>query len=339
MAEIDFTSNLTLSEIVNREDPKGGLADLVDVMSVNSSIVKTGTWEECNRGTYHEDTLVASRPSGSLRGYDMGVDKEASSTEKDMQPTCMLDGLSQIDSAKLQHSAGGGGPLRVQEDDLFMAGMAENVTTQILEGDRAGNYGLAIDGIVNRSDYNALALPNVYDNAGGDASATANKTFMLIMQWGAKKCNLIYPRNDPHGGGTQYGIKLRDFGEDIVTDAAGKSYPAWRTWFEAHFGLFIYDARCVKLIVNISTTNIDGIDDFSFNEDYLIDAYVDLRYPVERTYIYCNAAVEAQMWKRVKDKSNVNFSEGTAFGSRVAMFNGIPIMREEKIGSTYATWV
>jgi hypothetical protein len=148
--------------------------------------------------------------------------------------------------------------------------------------------------------------------------------------------NLVYPRNDPQGG-TMYGIKMEDFGKQIIT-VSSKKYPAWQTWFECHFGLFIHDPRCIKRIVNISTTNIDGVDDFSFDEDYLIDAVTDLEYEGEGAVIYVNKTVMAQMWKRANAKTNVNYTiDAGPFGKPIVRFNGIPIKRVDQIGSTQAT--
>jgi hypothetical protein len=154
-----------------------------------------------------------------------------------------------------------------------------------------------------------------------------------------KKVNQIYPRNDPNGD-MQYGIKMEDFGKDLIADrnVATRQYPAWRTWFECHFGMFIHDPRCIKRVGNISTTNIDNVDDFSFNEDYLIDAVVDLEYDGDGAVIYCNRTVMGQIWKRAKDKSNVNFTvDRDPFGKPIAMFQTIPIKRVDKITSTQAT--
>jgi len=338
MAELGLDTTLTLSEIIRRENPDGTLADLVDVLNKQSAVLKYGTWIECNNGTYHEDTRTAFEPSGSERGYDMGVDKEAGGTEKATEPTCMLDGLSEIDAAKLKHTPDQLAA-RMQEDDFFLRGMSKTAVSRFFDGDRSSNP-LRINGLNVRAFYNSLTSPDtnryVYDNAGGNASVTANKTSIYIIQFGPKKVNWTYPRNDPQGG-TEYGIHMEDFGRNLITDGAGKKYPAWQTWFEFHFGLFIHDPRCIKRICNISTTNIDGVDDFSFNEDSLIDAASELEYNGEGAIIVCNRTVSAQMWKRLKDKANVNFSVEQAFGKPVLAFNLIPIFREDQITNTQAT--
>ncbi len=337
MATLALGTELTIAELVNREDPNGMMAQLVDVISETNKIVQDATWIECNNGTYHEDTRILSEPTGDERIYDMGVAREAGRTEKVIEPTCMLDGLSVVDAAKLRHTPDELAA-RLMEDQFFFRGMSKTFASRLFDGSRSTDP-TQINGINNRSDYNALSSDYTYDNAGGAASATANKTSIYIVQWGFKKANLIYPRNDPNAG-TEFGIKMEDFGKDLVTDAnaSTKQFPAWRTWFENHFGIFIHDPRCLKRIVNISTTNIDNVDDFSFDEDYLIDAVVDLEYDGDGAVIYCNRTVMGQIWKRAKDKSNVNFTiQDGPFGKPIPAFQMIPIKRVDKITSTQST--
>jgi hypothetical protein len=336
-------SDFTLSEMVRREDPDGTLADLVDVISKESPILLDAKVTECNQGTSHKATRVATKPSGEERGYNSGVSQEAGVTETHIEPTCMLDGLSQIDDAILRHSPDKLGA-RMQEDSLFLSGMEETRADRLFNdgdgsttvGDRS-TYPNRINGFPFRSDYNTLSSPHVFDNAGGAASATANKMSIWIVQWGSHKVNLTVPRGDPGLTG-QFGVKMDDFGREIITDAAGKKFPAWQTWFETHFGLFIWDPRTVKRIVNISSTNIDGVDDFSFNEDSLIRAYMSLKYQRQGAVIYAPEEVLTQMWIRGKDKSNTNFrNDKDQFGQNVTFFNNAPIRQLDALSKDEAT--
>lgn len=341
MAALSLGNNLTLSELVRREDPDGRLADIVDVLSETNEIIRYGTWIECNNGSYHEDTIVASQPTGNERAYDQGVSKEAGVTQKVTEPTCMLDGLSEVDYAKMQHAAGGPLAARNQEDGFFLAGMSKTYVSRIFDGNRALNP-LRINGINNRSDYNTLSSDYTYDNADGNASATANKTSIYIIQFGDKMVNLIHPRNDP-GANNQFGIAMDDYGKQIIVDSndSTKKYPAYQTWFEIHFGIFIHDLRCIKRIVNISTSNIDGNDDFGFHEKYLIRAITDLEYGGKNAVMFCNRTIMAQIWERANDKGNASYTqdmEGEGpFARRVARFNGVPFARVDQITNTQPT--
>jgi len=336
-------SDMTLSEMVRREDPDGSLAPLIDVISKENPILLDAKVTECNQGTSHKATRVATKPSGAERGYNSGIATEAGVTETHIEPTCMLDGLSEIDNALLKHS-----PdmlaARLQEDQLFLSGMEDTRSNRLFNDDSGsvtvgnrGIYPLRINGFPFRADYNTLSSAHVFDNANGNASVTANKMSIWLVQWGAHKVNLTFPRNDAFAGG-EFGVKMEDFGKKIITDDAGKKYPAWRTWFETHFGLFIWDPRCVKRIVNISNTSIDGVDDFSFNEDFLIKAYMSMKYQRQGITIYAPESVLTQMWIRGKDKSNTNFrNDKDQFGQMVTFFNNAPIRQLDALGTTEAT--
>jgi len=337
MATISLGSTLTLAELVRREDPNGRLADIINTLSQVNSIIEDATWMQCNNGTYHEDTRRVSEPAGSERAYDQGVSKEAGITEKVTEPTCMLDGLSEVDVAKIRHTPDPAGA-RSQEDAFFLDGMSKTLASRMFDGDRSANP-LRINGINTRSDYNSLASDYTYDNAGGNCENNSTQTSIYIIQWGAKMVNMIYPRNDAAKGGANP-VKMDDYGKQMITDAnaSTKKYPAYQTWFEIHFGLFIHDPRCIKRIVNIATVGIDGVDNFSFDEDVLIDAYNDLEYNGKGAVIYCNRTVFAQIQKRANEKGNANYSQATEgegpFAKKVIRFWGMPVREVAQISNT-----
>lgn len=338
MASSALGTNFTLSEIARREDPNGDLYQLIDTASIVTPLLLDATWTECNRITIHECARVSTKPSGTERVYNEGVPQEAGVTTPHTEDTCMLAGLSLIDSKLLQHSPDQLAA-RMQEDELFFIGMNETFESRFLTGNRASDP-RQINGLENRPEYNSLTSPDsnqyVWDNSGGNGSGTSNKTDIWMVQWGMRRINLIYPRNDPVAG-TEYGITLRDFGEDLETDLAGNRLPMWRTWFEFNFGIFIWDPRCVKRIANISTTNINNSTDFGFDENYLIRAYNSFKYGKQGIVIYVNEEMENQMWIRAKDKSNVMFDpDKDVFGNRLVRFQGSPIRKMDTIGNTGA---
>lgn len=338
MPTLDLGAYLTISEILRREDPDGRLAEIVDVLSQENHILDYITWIQCNNGTYHEDTRAVSEPSGAERSYDEGIAAEAGATQKVTEPTCMLNGLSEVDVKKARNAPEGESAFRLQEDAFFLKGMTKTLVSRLFDGSRATDS-RRINGINNRSDYNTLSSSYVFDNADGNASATANKTSVYFIQFGGKKVNLLYPR----GGSAAEGespIKLEDYGKSII-DQSGtsqtKKYPAYQTWFDLDFGFFVHDPRCIKRVVNISTSNIDGVDDFAWHEDPMIDAYHQLEYGGEGCVILCNRTVLAQAHKRANEKGNAFFTVQTEgdgpFAHPVVRFEGIPMMRTDQIGN------
>ena len=330
-------TGLTLAELIKRENPDGSMTELIDVISKVTPIAMEGYWEGANNRTYHEATRVATKPTGTERAYGMGVSASAASTEKATEPTSILADLLVVD-ADLIENEGGASKLN-QEEALFVSGMIETVAGRLIGGDRATNS-MQINGINNRSDYNSLSSDYVYDTAGGDASVTANKTSIYIIQYGPKMVSIIAPSGD-----NQKTIRRRTFPVELV-DQPGtsgvKKFPAYQTWFQIQFGLFIYDPRCIKRIVNISTSNIDGVDDFSFDENLLTDAIIDLEYNGRGAVIYVNRTLMKQMTRRANEQGNTIFDLTKGADSamptvgRILSCNGVPIHREDSITDTQA---
>ena len=333
------TGKLTLQQLATREDPNGQTAQLVDVISQVNAIIADSMMIECNNGTFHQASRVVSEPSGTERAYNAGVPATVGITEVVTEPTSMIDDRLVMDSAEILHTPNPA-QTRMDEETLHLKGMAKQFASRIFDGNRSTSP-LQINGINNRSDYNALSSDFVYDNAKGNASATANKSSLYIIQHGLRRFALTHPRNDP--GGTNMGLKKRDMGEDMVVDArvSTNSFPAFQTWFELHFGLFIYDPRMIKRIVNISTTNIDGVDDFSWDEEVMFDAVGDLEDNGVGAVIYVNKTIWTQMRKRANEKGNATFTMATEgegpFAKKVLFFDTIPIHRVDQITNVQAT--
>ena len=339
MADNELGSSLTIAEMRRRETPDGKLADIIDVLNQENHILDYITWIECNNGDYHEDKRSVSEPTGQTRTYDQGVSGEAGVTEVVLEPTQEIASISEVDNKKYKRSADPDG-YRMQEDTFFIRGMTKTFVSKLFDGSRATDQ-RDINGINNRADYNSLSDDNVYDNAGGNASATANKTSVYFMQFGAKRINCIYPRGEEGGGSLP--IKMTDFGLSVIDQVGtsqAKKYPAWQTWFDVSFGLFIHDPRCIKRIVNISTSNIDGVDDFAWHEDSMIDVYNQLEYNGEGCVIFCNRTVLTQAHKRANEKGNAYFTTQTEgegpFARPVTRFMGIPMARVDQITNTQA---
>lgn len=342
MADLDLSSYISVFDIVNNESNKGMLP-LINVLGQRLPFFADASWQECNEATQYRGVRVSSEPSGTYTGYDEGSDPEAGSTDPFIEPTCMLSGNSPTDPRKFRHRKNGMA-LRARYDAMFMSGMAKTMMDAWLYGDRSVD-GKRINGILTRSDYNTLSSDYVHDNSDGSASATANKTSILIIGWGNDfKVSFLYPQDDAPGAFqlqnptvSGVGIRMRDTGGHWWDDASSKKYWAEVTAFEANFGLAIHDPRYIQRVCNISTTNVDGDDDISFDENFLIDAVNNMQ-DTDNAVIYVNRTVRGQMWKRGNDKANVNFrNDKDRFGKIVPWFNDIPIHLNERITNTEAT--
>ena len=338
--EIKLGSNLTMMELRRREDPDGSMATLIDAIAEENHILEHMTWVQCNNGRYHEGTIVVTEPTGQERAEDEGVTKEAGVTEKEVEPTCELASISEVDKKTYDRSASPDA-MRLSEDTLFLKGMTKTFVSRFFDGNRATDP-RRIYGINQRAAYNTLTSDYVYDNSGGNASSTQNKTSVYFMQFGENKLNMIYPRGDSSSGG-EMPVSMTDYGLQVISQSGTsdtKKYPAYQTWFDLSFGIFIHDPRCIKRICNISTSGIDGVDDVAWYEDPMIDAFNDLEYNGTGAVIICNRTVLAQAMKRANEKGNAFYTESAGegpFAHPVTYWQGIPMVRCDQITNTQDT--
>jgi hypothetical protein len=345
MGTVSTTGGMTLiEEAIRTHNDK--LLPIINTIAKTNKVFLYAQWAQCNGGTVEHGSRTATIPTGTWCDYDEGASTGTATTQPYEEPTAMLDHMFIIDQRRKSHMVD---PERniSNEIELEMQGLMQQAMTAFFYGDRSGdtNYaGKMINGITNRTDYNTLSSEYVYDNAGGNASATQNKTSIYIMNFGHDQFELIYPRGDEMGkesiatpDAEGLGIKIQKLKSDTATDSNGNEYPADKLWFQMHWGICPRDPGAIRRISNISTTNIDNVDDFSFNEDYFIDAVTDMR-NTDGAIACCNRTVMAQIWKRVKDSSAYNFTQmEDAFGNPVPAVCGIPVILSEAIVSNEAT--
>jgi len=330
--EIDLQDSLTAMEIAQGE-LNGELVDIIDVLSTKNEVLLDARWRQCNNGDYHKDIRWSTEPSGSEVDYNEGVSDESGMTEPVEEPTCMIESRSKVDARLLRKS-----PNKLVEryrrDQVFLRGMAKTFSSRLFFGDR-GTYPKQINGILSRGDYSSLSSDYVHDNAGGNASATANKTCIVFIAWGLGGVELLYPRNDVQD--TVVGIRSDDMGLQEVLDDNSKPYRAYVTYFESHFGIMIHDPRAIRVVVNISTTGIDGVDDFGFDENPIIDVIEAMAADgMENIVAYCNSTVRAMGRKRAVSRNHTMFSIGqdNLTGKSITMFDEVPLRIAQAITNT-----
>ena len=334
MSTYALASYATMLEQLKHDDKNSVLLPLINSLSERIDLIRVAHVEECNDGTGHQGVREFSQPTGTWRAYNQGIASEFSTSEPYREPTAMLDSKWHADKAMLLH-AGNPGERRMRMIGQSMAGMMKNFSSTILYGDRSTD-GKRPQGIMTRAAWNTLSSARVFDNAAGNASGTANKTSMLLIGFGADKTSLIYPANDapamissqfPDPGVTGMGVKVIPLSDDYVFQAGSTSaeFLAVRNYLELHFGLAINDERFIQRICNISTTNIDGVDDFSFDENVMIDALTAMP-NLDNAFWFVNKTLKAQLWKRVSEKGNVFHTATAPWGAEVLMAGTVPVL-------------
>ena len=334
MATHALASYVTMLEMLKHDGMDGRLLPLINSLAQRIDILKVAHVMEANDGTGHEGVREFSHPTGSWRAYNEGIAAEASFSEPYREPCAMLDGKWHADLALLMHSKNPG-EKRLRMIGQYIAGMMKTFATAVLYGERSAD-GKRINGITARAAYNTLSSARVHDNAAGDASVTANKTSIYLMGFGEEKCSIIYPNNDapgqidgsyPDPNVQGMGVKVVALPDGYVTDIGGTNeFLAARNYLMLHFGFVVNDERYLQRQCNISTSNIDGVDDFSFDENVMIDMLTAMP-DLDNAAMFCNKTISAQLRKRVNEKGNIFHTIDTPFGKNVLAVDNVPILQ------------
>ena len=88
---------LTLLDYAKRENPDGGIADIIEVLAASNPIIADANVMEGNLITGHRSVQRATQPSGAWRLLNGGVVPEKSLTTQ-VDDTCgMLEAYSKVD--------------------------------------------------------------------------------------------------------------------------------------------------------------------------------------------------------------------------------------------------
>jgi len=232
----------------------------------------------------------------------------------------LFETMSKIDEELLRLAGANAAAVRQRKDARFIEAMSQAVADELIYGS-IGDDKLGFNGLMTL--FNSLT---VYPNGDSswyynviDGGGSSSCTSIWIIEWGADKVHLIYPK------GTQAGIEINDLGKQLVSGYTGSTqYVAYVTQFKWRCGLYVGDERCVQRISSLATSGTSNI----FDDDDLITMINRLPGMGEdpMTTIYCNRTIRTQMDIRLKDKNNVNYyADKDAFGKPVLYFRGIPV--------------
>ncbi|MDO9534780.1 MAG: hypothetical protein Q7J85_05490 [Bacillota bacterium] len=318
MAELDIRGQLTLIELAKRTNNKE-LLTIAEVLNQDNEFIQDAVWVEANDITSHVYTRRASLPTGSWRRINEGVAEESSSTIQVREPIGILEAFSKVDCF-LVDNAPNPVQFRTNEDMAFVEGLGQNMVEKCFYGNIATDPE-QINGLSIRGAYNTIADANVWA-AGGTESDLAS---IWIIQWGANKVHLVYPR-----GSQSMGVKRTDLGRTVAYDSSYNPYMAYWSNFVVNIGLVIRDDRNVQRIVNIETAGSSNI----FDDDLLIKALNHMPGRGAGASIYMNETMLSQMDIRAKDKSNVDWQPGEAFGAPVTLFKGHVVRKVDQLLTT-----
>jgi hypothetical protein len=320
MGEVNVGSYYTMVDIANEYADKE-LLFIANTLARQNDIIADAAYTEGNQQFSHKGAQDASLPSPGFRRFNYGVPNSTAKSRPLIEHMAILEDYAKVDyeEYRLQSQPEA---WRQRKDKKHIEGMGQKLATTLFYGnlatDPAGFNGFAVryNSSTTRPNNDSSWPYNVQLNGGTN---TGYLTSIWVIEWDQDECCLLYPR------GSKAGVEFEDLGKDTY-ESDGLSYEVLRSHFLWKCGIFVSDDRRVQRIANIETT---ASTQNRFDEDKIIDAI--LRLPSHgkdktRCFIYSNATIAGQAWKRLKDKNNVNFSrrEGLDAGGPVLEFDGIP---------------
>ncbi|HBR6693673.1 major capsid protein [Klebsiella pneumoniae] len=320
----------SLLDVYSRTDKNGRIAKIVEQLAKSNDVITDAIYVPCNDGSKHKTTIRAGIPEPVWRRYNQGVQPTKTQTVPVTDTTGMLYDLGFVDK-DLADRSGNADSFRVSENMGKLQGFNNKVSRYTFYGNTDAEPE-AFMGLAPRfntlSTSKAASAENVF-SAGGSGSTN---TSIWFMSWGENTAHMIYPE------GMVAGFQHQDLGNDLVSDANGGQFLAYRDEFKWHLGLSVRDWRSISRICNIDVTTLTK--DAATGAD-LISMMVDAYYARDvamlgdgKEVIYCNKTIHAWLHKQAMNAKNVNLTIEEYAGKKIVSFLGIPIRRADAILNT-----
>jgi hypothetical protein len=327
--------NLTLTDIAKMEDPKGNIANPVNVLAQKNEIWQYMPFIECNDGTAHQTTIVTGLPEGAWVRYNQGRVPGKASTVQVRAQTGMIELPIVVD----RHLAEKRGASRIDElmakqTMLAISGLSKQATTAMFYENELTNperiTGLSAH-YSTVSTATAASAENVIDCGG---TGSDNMSIWMLDLGEGKIAGLL-----PEGGRTgvqRGGRRLVDV-QDAV-GIAGATFEAYKETLTWQLGLVVEDWTCGVRLCNIDSSDLVA------NAGAQADLWVKIIQGLEklsadsdgRKIIVMNR--RAKTWLRIQalSKSAYQTTFETVGGKPVTMIDGIPVVTCDALVNTEA---
>lgn len=319
---------LTLVDLLKQTAKDTVVADIAEIMSQSSDLIKDAHVMECNDGTKHLSVIRHGLPKGVFRKLYGFVPTEKSTTENVTDNTGMLEAYSVID-VDLVEKANNPKQFRLNESKAFIEGMSQTAQETIIYGNMADDNA-AFNGLAVR--YGAIS--DKKENIGFnvvDAGGTGNdNTSIWLVTWGEQDTALLYPK------GSKGGLDHKDDGIQVETNDKGAKRKVYQDHFKHDLGLTVKDWRSTCRVANISVEKLIAgqVDILALLRKAYFKVKTHIRKSGQKTFIYVNSTIAEALDKAAADKSNVTLNIKEYDGMDIVHYKGIPIRVIDQILET-----
>lgn len=323
-------SNPTLADMMDRLDPDGSVADIMEVLTETNEMLDDVTWVQANNKFSHRTTVRTGLPKVTWRKLNYGV-QPSKSTVAQVTDTCgMLEAFAVVDK-KLCQMNGMLESWRASEERPYVEAMSQMLQRALFFGDSSKDpeqiMGLA-PRFSTKTVSKAANAVNVID-AGGTGS---DLTSIWLVGWSPNTVHGLFPE------GTKAGLYKEDLGEASATDPDGGEYRVMKTHYGWDCGLCVRDWRYVVRIANIKESLLKSVppDENSATGHNLYELLVKAVAKVPslsgaRFAFYCNRTIETYLRLQQANSRNVQLTLNEVGGRKVLSFEGIPFRRVDAL--------
>lgn len=310
---------LTLADYTKQVANGTVVADIAEIMSQSSDLIKDAHVMEANDGTSHKSVIRHGLPKGTFRKLYQFVPTEKSTTEQVVDKTGMLEAYSVVDK-DLVDKAKNPAQFRLNESKAFIEGMAQTAQETMIYGSISDNDA-AFNGLAVRYDHLSDDKKDIgFNVVDGGGTGTDNMSIWFIT-WGEQDTALIFPQ------GSQGGLNHSNDGVQTETDEKGGKRKVYQDHFKHDLGLAIKDWRTTVRIANISVKDLeDGKVDLL---GLLRKGYYKCKKHTgksgQKTIMYANTTAIEYIDKAAADKTNVHLSFKEYGGNDIVHYRNIPV--------------
>lgn len=320
-------TNVGLLEWAKRLDPKGGTADIAEILNERNEMLDDMVWREGNLPTGHKGTVRTGIPTPTWRKMYGGVQPTRSTTAEVIDTCGDLEAFSEIDAA-IAELNGNTAAFRLSEDRPHLEGMAQELADKLIYGDTDTDPE-QIMGLAPRFD-NLTADDNSENVLDGGGSGSDNASIWLVV-WGERSCHGIFPK------GSMAGIHHEDMGKVVIEDASGGSNTGRMVAYRSHFvvkpGLHVRDWQYIVRIANVDISDLTA--DASGSSADLVDLMIQALELVPnlngRAAFYMGRTVHSFLRRQIINATNVRLTMEEVAGKKVMAFDGVPVRRVDAL--------
>lgn len=313
---------LTLADWAKRQDPNGGTADIVEILSQENEMLDEMLWVEGNLATGHRTTVRTGLPTPQWRMINEGVTPSKSTTRQVDEGCAILEAWGEVD-VELANLAGDLNEFRLSEATPFIQGMSQELQQTLVYG----NAGLNPEEITGLAPRYASSSGVTGQNVILGGGAGSDNTSVWLIGWSEQTVHGIFPK------GSKAGIEHEDLGiETVETTAgvAGARMRAYRDRFVVKPGLAVRDWRYAVRICNLD------VSDMAAGTVNIIQLMIKAlhRLPSLRSVrpaFYANRTVKQYLDIQASEKGNVMLTVGEEEGRMKTSLRGVPIRTVDQL--------